>query len=239
MKSRTFLFTSLTLISLLLAACKVNVGTTVDSTGAGELQTEIGFTAEELQSLTELSGGDAENICDTLQSEAEGLPPDATFTQEERGDETYCITARPFADLDELRSLYDEMDGVTINELSLENGRLVYDVDVDLSDADAAGLFALSMEWRLTVPGSVGEHNADEVDGKTLIWTLTPGETINLRAESTAGLFGLDSTTIWIVAGLLLCCLCLVVIAGGAAAFFLLRRKPSAPVAPSDAPTVA
>lgn len=239
MKSRIFLFTGLVIASLLLAACSVNIGTSVTTDGSGELRTEIGFTAEEKQSLLQLSSGSTENLCDSLQSEGQGLPPDATFTQEERGDETYCVTAQPFDNLDELTQLYGEMDGVTINELSLENGKFVYDVDVDFSDAEAAGLFSLSFDWRLTVPGAVGENNADEVEGQTLIWKLTPGQRMNLHAESSSGSFNFDSSTLWIVAGLLLCSLCVVVIAGGALAFFLLRRRnPTAPVAPSDAPTV-
>lgn len=239
MKSKIILLTGLVVASVWLAACQVNVGTLVDSQGAGELRTEIGFNAEEKDSILQLSGGDAVNFCEALQSEAEGLPPDATFTQEERGDETYCVVVQPFADLDELVGLYDEMDNVTINELSLDNGKFVYDVDVDLSDAEAAGLFSLSFDWRLTVPGAVGEHNADEVEGQTLVWNLTPGQNVNLHAESAAGLLGLDSSTLWIVAGVLLCGLCVVVIAVGAVAFFALRRKPSAPVAPSDAPTMS
>lgn len=235
MKFRIFLFTGLVAASLLLAACKVNVGTSVDANGSGETRTEIGFTAEEKQSILQLSGGNAENLCDTLQSEGQALPPDAVFAQEERGDETYCVTSQPFDDLDGLKSLYGEMDGVSINELSLVNGKFVYDVDVDFSDAQDTGALALSLEWRLTVPGSVGTNNADEVDGKTLIWHLTAGRKINLHAESSSGLLNFDSSTLWIVAGALLCCLCLVVIAGGAIAYFVLRRKPASS---PDAPTV-
>ncbi len=235
MKFRIFLFTGLVAASLLLAACKVNVGTSVDANGSGETRTEIGFTAEEKQSILQLSGGNAENLCDTLQSEGQALPPDAVFVQEERGDETYCVTSRPFDDLDGLKSLYGEMDGVSTNELSLVNGKFVYDVDVDFSDAQDTGALALSLEWRLTVPGSVGANNADEVDGKTLIWHLTAGRKINLHAESSSGLLNFDSSTLWIVAGALLCCLCLVVIAGGALAYFVLRRKSASS---PDAPTV-
>ncbi len=239
MKFRITLFAGL-VAALLLAACQVNIGTSVDANGSGETRTEIGFTADEKQSLLQISGGDAENLCDTLQSEGQALPPDAAFTQEERGDETYCVTSRPFDDLDGLRQLYGEMDGVSVNALSLINGKFVYDVDVDFSDAQDTGALALFLEWRLTVPGSVGTNNADEVDGKTLIWRLTPGRKINLHAESSSGLFNLDSSRVWIVAGALLFCLCLVVIAGGAVAFFLLRRRnPSAPVAPSDAATIS
>ena len=239
MKFRISLFTGLVAALLLLAACKVNVGTSVDANGSGETRTEIGFTAEEKQSILQLSGGNAENLCDTLQSEGQALPPDAAFTQEERGDETYCVTSRPFDDLDGLKRLYGEMDGVSINELSLVKGKFVYDVDVDFSGAQDTGALALSIEWRLTVPGSAGTNNADEVEGKTLIWHMTSGRKINLHAESSSGLLNFDSSMLWIVAGALLCCLCLVVIAGGAIAFFVLRgRKPSSPAASSEAPTV-
>lgn len=239
MKPKLLLFACLVTASLLLAACNIQVSTSVNPDGSGELKSEIGFTAEEIESFGQLSDSATDDLCSSLQSEAGNLPSGATFTQEERGDETYCVIAQTFASLDELRELYNDMD-VNVNTLQIENGQFVYDMDVDFSDAEGAGIFSLSFEWRLTVPGSVGENNADEVEGQTLIWKLTPGEKVNLHAESSLGLFNFGSSTVWIVAGLLLCCLCLVVIAGGAIAFFVLRRrKPSAPGAPSDAPTVA
>jgi hypothetical protein len=48
-------------------------------------------------------------------------------------------------------------------------------------------------EWRLTVPGALGDHNADRVEGQTLIWNLEPGEKAVLHAESAVGL---DLTTL-------------------------------------------
>ena len=62
MKFRISLFAGL-LAALLLAACKVNIGTSVDANGAGETRTEIGFTADEKQSILQVSGGSAENLC--------------------------------------------------------------------------------------------------------------------------------------------------------------------------------
>jgi hypothetical protein len=240
MKSKFFLWVGLAAAALLLAACQVNVATIVSSTGAGELRTEIGFTPQEKQSVTQLSGKDASNLCADMQSQDTSLPPGTTFAQEERGDDTYCVATQSFKDLDGLRKLYVDMTSVTINELSLVKGKFVYDVDVDMSNSDSPAGAALNFEWRLTVPGSVGQNNADRVEGQTLIWTPTPGKKVNLHAESSLGLFNLDSSTIWIVAGLLLCCLCVVVIAAAAIAFFVLRRrKSSASTAPSDMPTVS
>jgi len=241
MKPKFFLLVGLVAAVLLLAACQVNVATVVSSTGAGELRTEIGFTPEEKQSVTQLSGKDASSLCADMQSQDTSLPPETVFKQEERGDDTYCVVTQSFKDLDELVKLYQDMNSVTINELSLVKGKFVYDVDVDMSSSDSPAGVAINLEWRLTVPGSVGQnHNADRVDGQTLIWTLTPGKKVNLHAESSLGLFNSDSSTIWIVAGLLLCCLCVVVIAAAAIAFFVLRRrKSSAPTAPSDMPTIS
>lgn len=144
-ETESIFLAGLALISLLLAGCKVNIVTTVDPAGKGNLQTEIVFTAEEVQSLTSLSGGSTENICNSLQTP--NSLSGATFTQETRGNETYCITTQPFASLDELTNLYGQMDGVTINELSLENGRLVYNVDVNLSGDEVGGMFSPSLEW--------------------------------------------------------------------------------------------
>jgi hypothetical protein len=233
MKSKLTLLAGLLAAWALLAACQLNVETRIDADGSGVLTTEIGFTEDELQQLSELDGGDSETVCDELQSGGD-LPEGATVERQERDGEIFCVISQPFAGLDELRALYDDMEGVTINELSLDNGRLVYDVDVDFSDAEGTPGFGFSSEWRVTVPGAVEAHNADAVDGNTLTWEMTPGDVINMRAESSGG-FAFGTLALYAVP-ICLCLLCVAALGGGGAAFFIVRQRRAAAAAQSGPP---
>lgn len=99
-------------------------------------------------------------------------------------------------------------------------------MDVDLASENPGGGEPLETEWRLTVPGVLGTHNADRVDGQTLIWIVSPGEKANLHAESSVGpgLRTLGDAGWWVVLAL-----CVLAVVGGAIGFFVLRRTaPSA-----------
>src|SRR5262245_10216037 len=86
------------LVGLALAACTFQVNTTVTTRGAGEIRSEIGFTAGDKETLKTL-GTSPDKFCADAQSGGD-LPADAPVTVEERGDETWCVVTVPFADLD-------------------------------------------------------------------------------------------------------------------------------------------
>ena len=79
------------------------------------------------------------------------------------------------------------MGNVKVNELKMGFGRFVFDVQVDLTPKD--GNEPAASEWRLTVPGEIGNNNADAFDrGQTLTWKIEPGLIRTLHAESSVGL---------------------------------------------------
>lgn len=185
MRSRLLLLGLVAAVSLLLAACNVNMATDINADGSGEMFTEIGLTQADKDSLASMSGGEVADWCTQITSSSD-LPQGMQFTQEERGDETWCIATVPFSSLDELRRLYADSSGVSVDRLEIADGRLYYDLTLD-NTSSGAGMFGINMTWQLEVPGTVGDHNADTVDGRTLTWHLTTGGPSRLQAESAVG----------------------------------------------------
>jgi hypothetical protein len=213
--------------ALLLSACKVNFFTDLKSDGSGTYTQEIGFEGDEA-AMSDVSADD-EAFCD---KEAKDMPPNTTTRKETRDEtETWCIYETEFKSLDDLKTIYSMTD-TRINELSLVDGKLTYDISFDLS-ADASSSdtpLATEVYWSVTLPGRIVENNATEQKNNTLKWRLIPGVVNNIRAVSEPGGLNLGGGALWYVLGggafLCLCCFLPLVLAGGA--FFLIRRKKSA-----------
>jgi len=188
-------FLSLVVPIFLLSACRVVVETKINSDGSGDLHSSIVFSAEEKQNFTASPENAGKSICDSLW---EGIPAGATFVEEEKDGETFCTTVRSFSNAGELRGYYENMGNITVNELKMGFGKLVFDVQADLTPKN--GNEPAPMEWRLTVSGEIGNNNADSAEGNTLIWNIEPGEVANLHAESSVRIDPL----IWVAIGLLL-----------------------------------
>ena len=200
------------LAALLLSACKAQVGTDVKNDGSGEMQTGIGFTSDEVKTL-EGMGASSTDLCSFADQQSGQLPPGTTVKQEQRGDETWCVATVPFADLSALESAYSDMQSITVNQLDLTDDKFVYDITIDMSGGDQVTSL-VGLTWTLSVPGRVGNNNADSVKGSTLTWNLKPGGSQTLHAESdlNAGLFA-GSNWVYILCGTLACCLCLITLA--------------------------
>jgi hypothetical protein len=180
MKDRPIKILALILGMLLLAGChKLEAETIIGRNGSGDLRVGVGFSAEERANM-EKQNSNPQDFCNTSQS-----APNVTVTEERRGDETWCITTTPFEDLEGLRNLYEQRKGITINRLEIADGTLYYDVDVDTSSEDSNFSTLTEITWTVVLPGTPIAHNADQVDGNTLIWTPTPKTgLVNMRAES-------------------------------------------------------
>jgi hypothetical protein len=222
MKHKYSLILVMILAALLLSACKTQVTTSVKKDASGELTIEMGFTADEVKTIQTMGG--SSDTCGFADSQGQ-LPPGVTTRQEQRGDETWCIATEPFTDLDALRALYNDMSGVTINQLDLADGKFIYDVTVDLSGGDQAPTTPFDISWILAMPGGADNNNADSASGSTLTWKLSSGESRTLHAESNlnAGLFG--SNWLYIGGGVLLCCLCLIMIVAIVVVVVLVTRR--------------
>lgn len=169
------------IFACLLAACQFQAHTTVQPDGAGELRTEVGFTVEERQNLIQQGSNTATDFCSTAQTR----PRSVTVTEEQRGTDTWCVTATRFSNLDELQQLYTEQKGVTVKRLALADGKFEYEVELDTSSADSSLANFTAITWTVTLPGAPLNHNAAEEDGQTLTWSVTPKSgVVQLRAES-------------------------------------------------------
>lgn len=167
---------------LLLAGChKLEATTQIESNGSGELKTAIGFSVEERASL-EKQYNNSQDFCNAAQT-----PENVTVTEEQRGEETWCVTTTPFKNLDELRTLYEGQKGITINRLEIKDGKFYYDVDIDTLSEGSSFAALTEITWSIVLPGAPISHNADEANGNTLTWKPTrKSGVVNLRAESEA-----------------------------------------------------
>lgn len=227
--NRTSTRISLFLIAIctlfLLSSCKANMITSIKSDGSGLYSQEIGFTADEISSLSSM--GSETSICDSTKSDMSSMPANTVMREEVRGDETWCVFEASFSSLDELKSIYGSSD-IVINDISLVDNNINYDVTLDMTGGDfGSALSMLNMKWIVEMPGKVSNHNADEVDGSTLTWNLTTGDEINIHAESKNG--GLSSfSSEYLLIGIGLLCLCILILVIIAVVIFLVVRKNKA-----------
>ncbi len=230
--------TPLTLLvfsSVILTACTLRVATDVNPDGSGELSVEMGFSPDDRELLDNFNLT-VEQVCTQNTGGNLSLPPDAAQNLEQRGEEIWCVNSVPFSDLVQLQGYFANVDGITVNQIEIADGQFVYDVEIDLTrnrnplDLD---LPETELIWALTVPGSLGGTNADQIEDNTLTWFVEPGEFINLRAESSVSGpppigpdFGGLGVVELIIIGVGLACLCLLgLIAGGAALWLAVRRR--------------
>ena len=210
--------------ALLLSACQLQSTTEIKPDGSGELRTEVGFTAQERQNLENQSGGNSsQNFCNVPASQGQ-TPADITVTEEQRGDETWCVTTTKFDNLDELRRLYEKNKGLTINRLEIADGKFYYDVDVDTSSKESSYSSFTAVTWTIILPGMPIDHNAAQAHSNTLTWTLVPHTgVVNLHAASAVE--RANSNLLLAVGGLIVLGLLGIALAGGAGVLYWRRRS--------------
>ena len=180
MKSHSLKLVVFVIGALVLAGChKLEATTKIEPNGSGELRMGVGFSAEERANM-EKQNSNPQDFCNTSQT-----PANIAVTEEQRGDETWCITTTQFKNLEDLRGLYEQRKGIAINRLEISDGKFYYEVDVDTLSEDSSFSALTDIRWSLLLPGTPISHNANQVDGNTLTWTPTPKSGIvNLQAES-------------------------------------------------------
>lgn len=233
MQPKLLFLTVCALGAFLLAGCEFRASTEVEPDGSGELRTEVGFTAEERETLESQSGGSgAQDFCNSSPFEGQ-TSAEVTVTEEQRGDEVWCITTAKFDDLEDLRQLYGSLMGLTVNRLEMVEGTFLYDVEVDTSSPDSSFSAFTSITWSVTAPGALTLHNAEQAEGNTLTWFLVPRSgVVNLQAESSVD--RVTPALPLVVGGLILVGLCGAALIGGAGAIFLLRRSRQSSGSPSN-----
>lgn len=232
-KSQLLLIALFIATALLLSACQVNFITDIQSNGSGIYTQEIGFQGDEA-SMAGL--GDAgEDFCANQNDE---MPPGTTTRQETRNEnETWCIYETPFNSLDDLKAIYGMTD-TRINDISLADGKLTYDITLDLS-GDSGAPMGADIFWIVKMPGTIIENNASEQNDNTLTWKMLVGQVNNIRAVSETGGFNLGGDTLWYIlgGGAFLCLCCFVPLVIGGVVFFLIRRKKQMSASSSEPPT--
>lgn len=186
MSARIFLLVVFAIMTIVLSGCNFEFITKINSDGSGELVEQIAVNFSSLSSevpedeRTDPST-DCENLC------ADEIPELPTSNIEKRDGNTWCTCAMSyqFDTLDELDELYEEIIPSTVelpiivDRLRIDDERLYYDLRFDIQpeelnyeDPDSEIL------WRVVLPGTPIEHNADEVEGNTLTWDLRRGNAL-------------------------------------------------------------
>ena len=230
------LFLSITI--LLISACSFQFSTVIESDGSGEFSIEMEFTEDDFalmgavsgEELLDQAGGDSDALCGEMGSDLGDFPSGARVEYQEKDGGFVCKFFMPFSDLDELNQIYEDMD-IDVNRLEIVDGNLEYDVAMDMAGSESdfdIGFGLIEIGWSLTVPGTVGDNNATNVDGRTLTWEMDGGGVQRFEAESSkAGSLSFltdSSSLVWLL-GFGLLCLCGLVLVGGGVGFYFYNKK--------------
>jgi hypothetical protein len=186
------------LLTLALSACTIrfDIGVEVNEDESGRFVLFIGFD-DDFRQLMEQSGGEDFDFTQDLAD----VPDDWTVEEvTEDGFEGTRISA-DFSDFEDLERRIGELDstadtGISTDFLSdfgltHEGDEFRFKVDVSGLGEDLAGTLGseggdlmegldpaaliedlFQIRFKLTLPGEIGENNADEVDGNTLLWNV-------------------------------------------------------------------
>src|SRR5512145_2677544 len=188
MKTKFWPVVLILLAALVLSACTIDITTLINPDGSGSLGMTYKLTTNDLESL-EGFGMEKDTICEQMGEESNDL----TFTQEEHGEETWCVATQPIATLEEMKS---EMggDGFTINTLEISGNKFTFDAVADMSQqegqTEAFDLSILKISYPMTPPGKVSNHNGNSISGNTVTWELPLGSSKDLHLESKVGSSG-------------------------------------------------
>ncbi len=206
----------LMILGVALSACTIrfDVDLRINEDESGTFALFVGFD-EEFQQLIEQGGGEGFELTEGIEDVPEGWTVENVV---EEGFEGVRIQT-PFNDLEDLESKLGDLgdtadsgvgtDFLSDFALTHEGDEFRFEVDVSgldegLSDAvgDTGGDDLLSgidptqlfedlfeIRFRLTLPGTIGDNNADSVDGNTLTWNVDPTDegTTYLAVSSTGG----------------------------------------------------
>lgn len=184
MKTKFSLLITFLMVVFLLTACSISITTKINADGSGELGFTYKFTQDDLTQLGGM-GLNADTICTDLQSQGGTMPEDQTFKQEKHGDETWCVASQKFDNLETSKAGLSAA-GLTINTLEINADQLTFDAVVDLSGQDTTGMenMPVTINYELTVPGKITNHNANKLNGNTAVWNLTLSAATNIHLES-------------------------------------------------------
>ena len=204
MRKYLFIFA---LLALALSACRVesNVVLSIEEDGSGTVGFELGMD-QEFRDLMEQSGGSLDDILTDLPDLG---GQDVTPTNRTDGDMTYIGVESAVDDISAFD--FSSQGGEFFSAFSYEFDRKTASLTATISAGDIAGdagagdlpfdMSALTGEFFsanvvISMPGTVVEHNADEVLGDgTLVWEIPLSGSTEIFAKSSFG----GSSNSWIV----------------------------------------
>jgi len=195
------------IMALVLTACRIesNVGLDISEDGSATLTVEIGFDDEFLALLSSQGDISQDDFLDGFLSDADGA-----FTERKDGDMNYYAVTTDIADL----STWDaEVDTAGFSSFTYifddEGAVLTANLVADEGD-DLGGEFGfdpseftgdfISANLIVRMPGTVTEHNADEVRDGALVWNLGLTGATAVSASSSFGGSGFPWVLVLIVA---------------------------------------
>jgi hypothetical protein len=205
-------------LALVVAACRAEANTiiSVEEDRSGTVVFEFGAD-EEFLSLLESTGADPADVFGSADVEV----PGAETIQRTEGEMSYWGVEWEFDDVDEISQTLEgagDTTGADFSDLSFEmddDGAVLdaviatpteaisgFPLEPEVPLGDVADIFAVN--FVIGMPGTVVEHNADEVlaDG-SLLWEIPiTGGTIEMSARSEFG--GSSLWWLWIVLGAVL-----------------------------------
>lgn len=237
------------LLALVTMACRIetNFGVVINADGSGLIVAEVGMdeTAQELlgdQFGDPFEGNDMSDV------------PNAVQRTETRGDFMYWIIEVPVDDVTQIENDVVGAENSLLTAFDVDITDTLVSVRASATAAEAMGEDfegfdpatleeALTFNVRITMPGRITSHNADEQQGNTLIWRipLFGGGPLDVQAQSdpsqpAGGGGGGIPVWVWIV-------IAAVVIGGGLYWYMQQQKKgggggaaPAAPVAPAGEP---
>jgi hypothetical protein len=249
----------LVLTLFLTAGCTIEMAldTVVEVDGSGSVGVRLAADKEMLDLLGSQGGSN-----DLFQEFENNVPEGWEADSGTDPDGTKWVSARRlFDDPSELASLFEMGSGgpaesLGVNEFNLTQDKGLFSVTTDFKAAwDMESLMSSSGEElpagvdlgavssvfdvqnRLTLPGSIKDNNADEVDGNTLIWRPTLAGTAELYATSVAYrwpvILGIVGGASLLIVGIIVLVVLLVVRPGRGSS-----PQGTAPIAPQPAPPV-
>ena len=205
----------LLLLTLVLSSCtiRLDVGLVVNEDESGTFAVFVGLD-DDLRDLIEQGGGEGLDITEQISDVPEGWSVEEVT---EDGFEGVRVST-DYSDFDDLEAKLAEMNegsdggmgGDLLSDFNITHEGDTYEFVADVSNVDEgltgaldesggedllSGLDASSLigdlfeiRFQLTLPGEIGAHNADTVNGNTLVWNLDVTEASGtLEATSTVG----------------------------------------------------
>ena len=185
------LFVISALVVLVATACKIetNIGAVINKDGSGTIVAELGMDEE-------AKGFFLQEGQDPFEGQALSSEPGARTREETRGDLTFYIIEVDVADV---TNFQDQMvagsDDLLSNfDITVTDDKVTVSATADATDtlgSQAEGFDptvfqdSISANVRITMPGRILSHNADSVEGNTLIWEIPVlGGSLDIQAES-------------------------------------------------------